>query len=239
MDFKKIFPMKYPVIGMLHLAGKNPTKRAVEELEIYGEEGINGVIIENYHGRVEDIMDTLEFLREEDLGEGVVKGVNVLGDPCLGFSIAHMGHCDFVQFDNISPKYLNKNVYLGMREDFSDIAVLGGVRFKYQPETGKTLEQDIEDALPLCEAIVTTGEATGRETPLEKLKAFKDVMGDDYTLIVGAGVNVENVYHQLWHADAAIVGSAFKPYGDTQRKVDGGLVRDLMSVVKRIRESSQ
>ncbi|MDD5192131.1 MAG: hypothetical protein PHH54_00860 [Candidatus Nanoarchaeia archaeon] len=60
--FEKLFSVRKPIIGMIHLAGKKEEKveRALEELMIYQEEGVNGAIIEDYHGTYTDICDTLE-----------------------------------------------------------------------------------------------------------------------------------------------------------------------------------
>ncbi len=51
-----------PIIGMIHLAGNDPVKRALEEIAIYEEEGVDGVIVENYHGSKMDVVKTLEEL---------------------------------------------------------------------------------------------------------------------------------------------------------------------------------
>ncbi len=234
MDFKEIFPMKKPIIGMLHLAGDKPITRAIEEMNIYREEGVNGVIVEDYHGDVDDVLDVLEFLKTEQVGEGLVKGVNLLNNPYDSLEMAYAYGCSFVQFDNIHKDHINLERYFSERKIFPDIVVLGGVRFKYQPGTGKSLEQDVTDARSLCEAIVTTGDGTGIETPLEDLRSFREAMGD-YPLIVGAGVNPSNVYDQLKVVDGAIVGSSFKPNGDTRKKVERDLVQQVMEVVERVR----
>ena len=58
MEFNALFNVKKPTIGMIHLAGSNKServRRALEELTIYEREGINGAIIEDYHGNFEDV----------------------------------------------------------------------------------------------------------------------------------------------------------------------------------------
>jgi len=49
------------IFGMIHLASVVPVERAIEEIKIYEEEGLQGIIVENYHGGVNDIIDTLEI----------------------------------------------------------------------------------------------------------------------------------------------------------------------------------
>ena len=89
------------------------------------------------------------------------------------------------------------------------------------------------EGISRCEAIVTTGSGTGIETPRDKLERFRSHLGY-FPLIVGAGVNAENVKEQLAIADGAIVGSYFKPQGDTGQPVDRERVRELMTIVREL-----
>ena len=98
------------------------------------------------------------------------------------------------------------------------------------------LENDIKEGMERAEAVVVTGEATGVEIPLEKIITFKRILGS-HPLIVGAGLNLNNVYSHLSIADGAIVGSYFKPNGDTSQKVDETLVSEFMNHVKKLRFS--
>lgn len=82
----------------------------------------------------------------------------------------------------------------------------------------------------LCDAVVVTGAGTGKETPLDKIKAFRKILGD-FPLIIGAGLTADNI-EQMQYADGAIVGSYFKPSGVTTAKVDRLLVKEFMSKVK-------
>jgi len=234
MDFKEVFPMEKPIIGMIHLAGQDPVLRAVKEMEIYREQGVDGVIIEDYHAGPEYVEQTLDFIQKKEIDVGVVKGINILGDTPESFRLANKYGCNFIQADTIQPSHIRLSEYSAERRSFPNIAVLGGVRFKYQSVTGKSLEQDIAEALPLCDAIVTTGEGTGEETPLEKLVDFRRVMGD-FPLIDGAGVNPLNAYEQLSVANGAIIGSSFKRDRDTQDIVQGYLIKRVMDEVRRVR----
>jgi len=236
LDFKKLFSVSKPVIGMIHLAGDDKSeriKRALEELVIYEEEGVNGAIIEDYHGGIDDVREALKQSYEKQFK--MVRGVNVLRNPYTALSLANYFGARFVQFDSVQTQDLNLEIYNKNRNLHPNIFVLGGVGFKYTKETGNPLEVDLEEGKSQCEAIVTTGAGTGIETPINKLKAFKKYLGK-FPLIVGAGVTAENVYNQLMVADGAIVGSYFKPDGDTQLPVDRSRVKKLMVVVKQLRK---
>jgi len=229
MDLEEIFRSKKPVIGMIHLAGAGrdeKIKRALEEMEIYEEEGIDGAIIEDYHGSSEDILHVLR----KSFGRfpGLVKGINVLRDPYSGFVLANRYGARFVQFDSVQTPDLDLELYDKKRGEFSEIAVLGGVGFKYTTPTGNSLEVDLEEGKSRCEAIVTTGVGTGMETPIDKLIRYKEILGEEFPLIVGAGVNLDNVVSQMEIVDGAIIGSYFKPNGDTHLPVERKRVRDVV-----------
>ena len=125
--------------------------------------------------------------------------------------------------------------YNDLRRRYSKIAVLGGVGFKYIKPTGNPIEQDLNEGKSRCEAIVTTGNGTGIETPIWKLKQYKEIL-KKFPLIVGAGVNLGNVSEQLKICDGAIIGSYFKPNSNTRLPVDKYKVRELMSAVKEVRK---
>lgn len=235
VDFASLFPVRKPIIGMIHLAGATPAERvqrALAELQIYDAEGVDGAIIENYHGSDRDVRAVLEA--SAPLPLRLVRGVNILGDPYSAFALAAQYGARFVQFDSVQTPDLDLAQYDRCRTDFPQIAVLGGVGFKYTSPTGNPLEQDLAEGKGRCEAIVTTGEGTGIATPLEKLVLFKKYMGA-FPLIVGAGVTAQTVFQELAVADGAIIGSYFKPEGNTMALVDPLKVREVMSEVYRLR----
>jgi predicted TIM-barrel enzyme len=235
-DFKDIFTVvTKPIIGMIHLAGDSPEERierALQELRLYDEEGINGAIIEDYHGTPEDVKAVSQ--RSASLNLRLVRGINLLRLPYNSFILASDTQARFVQFDSVQTNELESMRYEALRRTYSEIAVFGGIRFKYTSDTGNPLEQDLREGMRLCEAIVTTGEGTGIETPIEKLRTFKEHLGK-FPLIVGAGVTTENIHQQLQYSDGAIIGSYFKPNKDTALPVDRQRVRSLMNIVKDIR----
>ncbi len=235
-SFKDAFETKKPIIGMIHLAGQNTEekiRRAIDELIIYQEERVDGAIIEDYHGTLQDVYKTLKQSLLSDLQ--IIKGVNVLRNPYSAFKLASDFGAKFIQFDSVQTPDLDLELYNKLRKEYPDIVVLGGIGFKYTKPTRNPLKVDLREGKSRCEAIVTTGSGTGIETPIEKLKEYKRLLGD-FTLIVGAGVNRLNAYEQLKIADGAIIGSDFKPRGDTHMRVDRIKVRDLMDIVREVRK---
>lgn len=235
-NFKQVFEV-LPVLGMIHLSGDDPVKNALEELSIFEEEGITGAIIENYHGSVDDVVETLKRIQETKL----VIGVNILPNEFdQSFSLASKYGADFIQLDHVAGNYIEGKLdfifYKLFKEEYPEIHVLGGVWPKYyKPKTGSVLEHDLRKGIERAEAIVVTGEGTGKETPLEKIKKFKQTI-DNHPLIVGAGLTPENAFEQLSIADGAIVGSCLKQNNSTYMPIDRDRVKELMTIVREVRK---
>lgn len=226
---------------MIHLAGNSPIKRALEEISLFEEEGLDGVIVENYHSRsVVAVIDTLEEIRKLNLK--MLLGVNILpNDFEWAFTLAQEYNADFIQLDHVAGIYgtdtkLNLPFYDAFRHEYPEILVLGGVWPKYyQPVKNSNLKTDLREGMKRADAIVVTGAGTGQETQIEKIQQFRAILGD-HPLIVGAGLTPQNAYQQLSIADGAIVGSYFKKDNQTNNKIERQRVKDFMSVVQEVRK---
>lgn len=85
-----------------------------------------------------------------------------------------------------------------------------------------------------CDAVVVSGTGTGISTELEKIRFFREKLGD-FPLIVCAGMTEENCREQLAIADGAIIGTWFKRDGNTEAPVDPERVRRFMQTVREVR----
>lgn len=243
--FKDMFPMPRPILGMLHLTGQTPGERfetATREVRLLVENGVDGVIVENYFGDKDDVRAVLAWLAETR--PQTVIGLNVLRDHRLAFELAETYPVDFIQIDSIAG-------HLAPREDEAYAAELdelrrrsravlfGGVRFKYQPvRSGRSEREDLVIARERCDAIVVTGDATGKPTDLDKIRRFRAAVGEDFPLLVGAGITPGNVAGQLALADGAIVGSYFKDTHVDTGMVCGDHVGELTAIVRRMRDEA-
>ena len=229
---------KIPILGMIHLAGQNPTKRALEELALFEEEGIDGAIIENYHGSVEDVIATLWETQKRK--RKLVIGVNILPNEFdQSLLLARKYGVDFVQMDYVSGIYwsgqLDFEHYRQVKQENPEIIVLGGVWPKYyHPIKGSDLEADLRVGVQRAEAIVVTGAGTGQETPFDKIRRFREIIGE-HSLVIGAGLTPDNAYEQLCISNGAIVGTSLKLDDDTYNPVDRQRIKDFMSVVREAR----
>ena len=97
-----IFKNTKPVFGMLHLKGDNREdifERFKKELQIYLDCGIDAVILENYFGDYDNLVDALEYISKLDLE--IPYGVNCLNIDQMGFYLAQKYHAAFVQVDSV------------------------------------------------------------------------------------------------------------------------------------------
>lgn len=221
--FLSTFDTARPVFAMLHLKGDTPQQRfetAKREIDTLWLCGVDAIIVENYFGDVDDVVAVCRYL--QTTAKDVTFGVNVLGQDWRAFEIANEFGARFLQLDSVAG-----HLPTDQEEDFaqrlaearesSDSYVLGGVRFKYQPYlSGRSVEEDLKLGVQRCDGIVVTGEGTGKETPVTKIRQFRNVVGPSFPLIVGAGVTPQNCEEQLSLANAVIVGSYLKDtYTDT------------------------
>lgn len=232
---------------MIHMSGSDTTtknKRALDEIDIFVGEGLDGCIIENYHGDTLDVRFVLDVIcaRPKNL---IKIGINILpNDYNLALKWANDYKIDFIQLDYIAGSYgrLNNILKLDVK-DFIEVRntyehkpkILGGVWPKYyDPIKDSDLTTDINEGLLLADSIVVTGSGTGQQTPIEKIKEFRNIIDGRKPLIIGAGLDSSNVIEQLQYADGGIVGSCFKPYKRTNEMIYKVLVKEFMDKIKEI-----
>lgn len=212
------------IIGMIHCAGS--VAQALEEIAIYAGEGLDGAIIENYHGSIETVIAVLDAARSAC--QGLRLGVNILPNGyALASQLVRDGLASFVQLDHVAGTYRQ-----GSFDGLIDPAVplYGGVWPKYYvPVAGSDFATDLRTALGRAYAVVITGAGTGMETPISKLQYARSVIGN-HPLIVGAGVTARTCRAQLAIADGCIVGSAFKEA--TYLPVEVARVREFMRAAR-------
>ena len=241
--FLELFEKKKPVIGMLHLGRRDTRELRLDlakfEIDTYIENGIDGVIVEDYFGDLEDVKATLEYLHK--FRDDIIYGVNYLRDYKTAFELAKEFKAKFVQIDSVSGHLLpNEDTIYGnelkaFKED-TETPIIGGVRFKYQPyHSGRSLEEDLQLGMERSNGIVVTGAGTGLETPLEKANEFKQII-KDFPLIIGAGLTIENCVESMMIGDAAIVGSYVKNNYQDNGIVSSGHVKRLVNKIDTIRK---
>ena len=249
-NFSKVFPKK-AIIGMIHLAGENPVKQALEEISLFEETGVTAAIVENYHGTVDDVKETLERIAKR--GTSLVIGINILDGTWVedgfeeAFILAKEYNAGFIQVDRIAGRYLsdrglNLSRYNACKKAFPEIVILGGVWPKYYhpiDASEQPLEAAIKEGMQRAEAVVVTGEGTGKRTPVEKIAKFRGIIGLSHPLVVGAGSTPESVQEELRYAQGVIVGTYFKsdnPHDEkTRNPLDRTKIREYIAAAREVR----
>lgn len=239
--FLEMFNQKKPIIGMIHLKGnsnKDIFITAKKEIKLLTDNDVDAVLIENYYGNDRNVEEVLDYLSCKD--KKVLYGVNILHNYKLAFYLANKYDAHFIQVDSIAGHLDTQEDKLFDREirslrTNSKAFLIGGVRFKYQPYlSGRSIGEDLRIGMDRCDGIVVTGQGTGRETNLKKIKEFRNII-KDFPLIVGAGLTDDNCYDQLSIADAGIVGSYFKKFHQAEEDVSLTNVNLFMDKVKTLR----
>lgn len=237
MTFNDTFQNKKSVIGMIHTnsdSNISVLELAKKEIEVYLNNGIIP-LVENYFGSDEDCEEVLEWLQKTH-GD-TVYGVNILGDYYKAFELADRYGAKFIQIDSVcghlrpekDEEYAESLNFL--RKKYPNITVLGGVRFKYQSvRSGRTTAEDLLLGMERCDAIVCTGEGTGKATPMSKLEQFKSTVGD-FPVIVGAGVTIFTAKETMEKSDGMIVGSWFKFGHHDYNMVNEAYVKEFVEAI--------
>ena len=237
-----VFKNKKPIIAMIHLKGDTSEEifeRAKEEIHIFEENGVDGIMLENYYGNYYDLERILEYVSTSNLS--IPYGVNCLNVDAMGFELANRYKASYIQVDSVVGHVKPRDeatleeffkLYRGNCKAY----LIGGVRFKYQPVLSeKTVEEDLQIGMTRCDAIAVTENATGEETSMEKIELFRKNLGD-FPLVIAAGVTLENAKKQLEIGDIAIVGSYFKDTFKDTGDVSADHVKTFMDEIKKMRE---
>ena len=241
--FQDVFPMPKPIMAMLHLKGSTHADvlaRAQREADTLMRLGADALIVEDYFGDEQDVIAVLQWLQRER--PHYLYGVNLLDQLTRSYELAEAYGAKFMQVDSVAghlppqedPAY-EKECFACRDRD--TVLVLGGVRFKYKEVlSGHTLEEDLRLGCQRCEAIVVTGEGTGMNTDLEKIRAFRSIL-KDFPLVIGAGLTPATVEQQLLIGDGAIVGSCLKEGGKAENELSEENIRLFMEAVQKLRRA--
>lgn len=237
--FTEIFRGEKAIIAMLHLKADekmNMLERAKREIDIYYRNGLNAVLVENYFGSAGDCETVLAYLQSNYPDR--IYGVNILGDYRLAFELAEKYGAKLIQIDSVCghlPPEKDSTYGTELEElcNHSRAAVLGGVRFKYQSvRSGRALDEDLNISRSRCSAVVTTGDGTGIETPINKITQFRQLLGD-FPFVVGAGVRGDTIAETLKYCDGVIIGSWLKDGHEDYGDVNENYVKEIV-MKKRI-----
>jgi membrane complex biogenesis BtpA family protein len=204
---------------------------AIDEAIILEKAGINAMIVENFND--EPFLINAPDPVQTAIMAGVVRdirnsislplGVNVQFNSWQSeMAIAYTCDADFIRVEVFVDTVISA---MGIIEPCAsklmrykkmlnaDVMIWADIQTKYTsnviPQPIIQSAKDAENAQ--ADAIIVTGEATGKETPLEDIIRVKEVVS--IPILAGSGTTVQNVRDVLNAADGAIVGSALKEDG--------------------------
>jgi membrane complex biogenesis BtpA family protein len=267
---QSIFKTFLPVIGVVHLpplpgapkysgeSVEDITKAALAEAKTLVDNGIDGIIIENFND--------IPFLKR--VGPETVAAVTYIGKAikdrftkplgiCLlqadtigAIAIAKTLEAEFIRatyytetyvvdaglIDSSAAEVQRFRAFLKCQTKvFADVHIKHGYPLAQRP-----IELSAEDALfrGLADALIITGLKTGGETKVEDVKRVREKL-PEAPLIVGSGVTVENVNRYLPFVDGIIVSTGLKLEGKEHEVFDPARVSKLMEKVADYRKKNK
>ena len=225
---------------------------ALNEAEIYKKAGINGIAIENMHdvpylkNQVGHEISTLMAIIGYEIKKatGLPCGVQVLSSANeAAMAIAKNGGLDFIRaegfvFGHLADEgYIDANAGKLLRYrkkiEANDIAVFTDIKKKHSShaisadiditETAKAAEYFLSDG------VIITGSSTGQAANINEIKTVKEKI--NIPVIIGSGINEDNVADYFEICDAMIVGSYFKENNYWENEVEYEKVVRFMEVV--------
>ncbi|MEF8874961.1 MAG: BtpA/SgcQ family protein [Candidatus Thermoplasmatota archaeon] len=246
-----------PVIGVVHLLSlpgspdfgdmEAAVDRALSDAESLVENGVDGLIIENYGDKpfvkkvsrmtVSSLSVVCSKIKDKF---DVPIGVNVLrNDWKSALSIAKPLKLSFIRVNVYTGSCRTPTGYIEgeagriqrFREKYDiDTPIFADILVKHADTIyPDSIENAAETASErgLADALIVSGKLTGEPVSLEDIKKAKNTV--DVPVLAGSGVDDHNVNEVLTHSDGAIIGTYFKENGITSNVVSEERVKNLMS----------
>jgi len=232
---------------------------ALRETLILTEGGLDAVMIENMHDRPDlnrnagpEIVAAMTAVASEirqafkiPLGIQILAGANkealavalAAGFDFIraeGFVFGHLADEGWMNSDAGELLRYRKQIGAEHIKIFTDIKKKHSSHFVSSDisiaETAKAAEFFLSDG------VIVTGAATGEKASVDEVKAVKAAV--KVPVIIGSGIDVENIQEYWDFADAFIVGSSLKKEGNWENEVDRHRVEKLMQKVKQLKNSN-
>lgn len=225
----------------------------LRDAEVLAAGGADALILENYGDapfyprRVppETVAAMAVLAREVRARFDVPLGINVLrNDGRAALAVATAAGGEFVRVNVYTGARLTDQGILSGQAHLilrarkllgSQVRVFADVAVKHSaPLAHRSLRDEVEDTVERghADAVIVTGNATGKPTSLEDLALVAE-SARGAPVYAGSGVAAANVASVLQHATGVIVGTALKHDGVTTNPVDPVRVREFMAAVPR------
>jgi membrane complex biogenesis BtpA family protein len=255
-----LFAQSKPVIGVIHVGALPGTPRssqsvadlvriARDEARVYGEGGVDGVIIENMHdvpylkGAVgPEIVAAMTAIGLEVKSEcGLPVGIQILAGANLeAMAVAHTAGLDFIRAEGYAyahvadegiieasaAKLLRYRKMIGAER----VQVWTDVKKKHSAHAitaDVSLGQTAETVEFMgADCVIVTGSVTGEAPKVADVKEAKSHC--HLPVFLGSGISEANIKEFYNEADGFIIGSAFKVDGLWSNTIDPARVTRFM-----------
>ena len=225
--------------------------RVLADVQALTEGGVSGLMLENFGdtpffpGSVPAyvVAHMTAIAQEVRHRCDLPLGINVLrNDACSALAVAHAVGARFIRVNVLCGTRVTDQGLIGavahellrMRGmlDAREIQIFADVNVKHSAPVGppRPLEQEVGDLIERggADAVIVSGESTGAVADLAELEAVKAAAGD-VPVLVGSGVNADNVTQLLKIADGVIVGTSLKKNGLAKNPVDPDRVKAFLA----------
>lgn len=232
-------------------------ENAVQEAIILKEEGVDAVMIENMHDRPylnrnvgPEIVSALTAVAVEirrnlkcPLGIQILAGANK-----EALAVAQAAQFDFIRAEGFVFGHLADEGW--MNSDAAELLryrkQIGAEQIKIYTDIKKkhsshqvTIDVSIGETAKaaeffLSDGVVVTGNSTGEEASEDDVSQVKN--STKLPVIIGSGIDTNNIQNYWNLADAFIVGSSFKTGGDWKNEVNRDKVKQFMKKITELRK---
>jgi len=259
MNYPELFSSSFPIIGCVHLdalpgspayGGKMNSiiDKAISDADKLIEGGCDGLIVENfgdapfYPDRVPSITVSAMTVLASQIAQRAALpiGINVLrNDAQAAISIAAACKLSFVRINiHMHAMLTDQGIVQGksfetlrLRKSLGSSALIfADINVKHaSPLAEMDIEQCAKDLIYRggADALIVSGSGTGSTASMEELKAVKAI--SSVPVLLGSGVNEDNLINYMPIADGAIIGTAFKKDGIVTNPVDQSKVNQFMN----------
>jgi len=227
-------------------------QNAKKDAEALKNGGVDSIIFENFGDTpfAKDSISKLTISHFVSIVNDIKRnidlnvGVNVLrNDGEAAISIASATGASFVRINILSgTMYTDQGIVEGKAHEIlklkksldNEIEIYADVFVKHAvPPSGYTIENQTEELLDRAGAdkIIITGDGTGKEIDYSQLIKLRKIVPKG-KLVIGSGVNQQNIKEYKGIADILIIGTSFKINHDVNKSVDEQSVKKIVQMIQ-------
>lgn len=203
-------------------------EQAVRNALVAKNAGADGCFLIHHNANRDVLLAAYEDVRNQtDSAKGWWIGINDLGRNGLFLLEGLPDSIDGLWVDNLDD---NKEIVDIWSENFASKShqpmLFGGVAFKYQKKVDDVAQAAI-DAVDYCDVVTTSGDATGIEPDVEKIKLMRNAIRSP--LAIASGITLDNVHQYLPYVDYFLVATGISK---NFNELDPDKVQRLASIIK-------